>query len=221
MRGGPSHIDMWDTKPNAPAEYRGEFGTISTNVPGIQLSDMLPMCAQRMDKWSIIRSLHHGNAGHSAGDQICFTGYPPGSDPSDNVKPSCGSIVAEQLGHLRPELPAYVMIPRMVPGTDAAYLGASYKPFETQADPANPGPFKLPNFELAQGLSVDRLGDRRNLWKASIASAASSMPADRCRRSTNSGRRPGRFSAARRRRRHSTSTASRPRCASATAYAAV
>ena len=51
MRGGPSHIDMWDTKPDAPVEYRGEFGTMSTNVPGIQLSDMLPYTASIMDKW--------------------------------------------------------------------------------------------------------------------------------------------------------------------------
>src|SRR5438874_6752973 len=76
MRGGPSHIDMWDPKPDAPVEYRGEFGTTSTNVPGIQLTDMLPLCGSIMDKWSIVRSLHHNDAGHSTGDQICFTGYP-------------------------------------------------------------------------------------------------------------------------------------------------
>lgn len=163
MRGGPSHIDMWDTKPDAAAEIRGEFGVTDTNVPGIRISDMLPQCARVMDKWSIIRSLYHGDAGHSAADQICFTGYPPGMNADENVKPSCGSIVAEQLGHLTPELPAYVMIPRMVPGTDAAYLGASYKPFETGADPASPGPFKLPNFQLASGLTVDRLGSRKQL----------------------------------------------------------
>src|SRR5262249_3522393 len=74
MRGGPSHIDMWDPKPDAPAEYRGEFGTLPTNVPGITLSDRLPQCARIMDKWSIVRSLHHHDAGHSSGDQICFTG---------------------------------------------------------------------------------------------------------------------------------------------------
>src|SRR6266481_49256 len=59
MRGGPSHIDMWDPKPDAPAEYRGEFGVMRTNVPGIILSDMMPRCSTMMDKWSIIRSLHH------------------------------------------------------------------------------------------------------------------------------------------------------------------
>ncbi len=163
MRGGPSHIDMWDPKPDATAEIRGEFGTMGTNVPGIQLTDMLPMCARVMDKWSIVRSLHHGDAGHSSGDQICFTGYPSGASPDENVMSSCGSIVAEQLGRQRPELPAYVMIPRMVPGTDSAHLGVAYKPFETGADPANVGPFSVPNFQIAQGLSVDRLGDRRNL----------------------------------------------------------
>ncbi|MBC8351570.1 MAG: DUF1501 domain-containing protein [Planctomycetes bacterium] len=163
MRGGPSHIDMWDPKPDAPIDYRGEFGVSDTNVPGIQLTDMLPMCGRVMDKWSIIRSLHHGNAGHSAGDQICFTGYPPGPAPDQNVMPSCGSIVAEQLGHLNPELPGYVMIPRQVPGTDSAYLGVAHKPFETGADPAQAGPFKLPNFEIASGLTVDRLDGRREL----------------------------------------------------------
>lgn len=166
MRGGPSHIDMWDTKPDAPVEFRGEFGTTSTNVPGIQLGDLLPMCARVMDKWSIIRSLHHGNAGHSAGDQILFTGYPPGPNPNDNVMPSCGSIVAEQLGHLTPELPSYVMIPRMVPGTNSAHLGVAYKPFETIADPAGSGPFRVPNFQLASGLSVNRLADRQELLKS-------------------------------------------------------
>ena len=163
MRGGPSHIDMWDTKPAAPLEFRGEFGTTSTNVTGIQITDMLPRCAQVMDKWSIIRSLHHDNAGHSAGDQILFTGYPPGQNPNENVMPSCGSIVAEQLGHMTPDLPSYVMIPRQVPGTDSAHLGAAYKPFETGADPAQSGPFRLPNFELSRGLSVKRLDNRRNL----------------------------------------------------------
>jgi hypothetical protein len=163
MRGGPSHIDMWDPKPLAPVDYRGEFGVTNTSVPGIQITDMLPMCAAMMEKWSIIRSLNHEDPGHSTGDQICFTGYPPGRNPDQNVMPSCGSIVAKQLGHQRPELPAYVMIPRMLPGAGSAYLGVAYKPFETGADPAQPGPFRLPNFELASGLTLQRLGDRKTL----------------------------------------------------------
>jgi hypothetical protein len=163
MRGGPSHIDMWDPKPEAPVEYRGEFGTMPTTVPGITLSDMLPRSAAIMQKWSIVRSLTHLDAGHSTADQTCFTGYPPGPVPDENTMPSCGSIVAEQLGHRRRDLPAYVMVPRMVPGTGPAYLGVAYKPFETMADPATPGPFSVPNFALPEGLSYERLGDRRGL----------------------------------------------------------
>ncbi len=166
MRGGPSHIDMWDPKPDAPVEYRGEFGVDSTNVPGVQLSDMLPMSGRIMDKWSIIRSLHHNDAGHSSGDQICFTGYPSGPNPDENVFPSCGSIVARQLGHLTPQLPAYVMVPRNVPGTGAGYLGVAYKAFETQADPANLGPFRVPNFGMPNGVTVERVGDRRQLLQS-------------------------------------------------------
>jgi hypothetical protein len=166
MRGGPSHIDMWDPKPDAPLEIRGEFGVTRTNVPGILLSDMLPQCARIMDRWSIIRSLHHNDAGHSTADQICFTGYPAGPEPDENVAPSCGSIVARQLGHLRPELPAYVMIPRLLPGAGPAYLGAACKPFETIADPATLGPFRVPNFSLPSGLTLERLGHRRELTRS-------------------------------------------------------
>ncbi len=163
MRGGPSHHDMWDPKPDAPAEVRGEFGVIDTNVPGVRLSDMLPMSAKVMDKWSIVRSLNHHDAGHSTGDQICFTGYNPGPNPDENVHPSIGSVVSKQLGHLSTTMPPYVMIPRMLPGAGAAYLGVAHKPFETQADPAAPGPFKLPNFKLADGVTFDQVDDRKGL----------------------------------------------------------
>lgn len=166
MRGGPSHIDMWDPKPDAPAEYRGEFGTKPSIVPGINLIDLLPMSAKIMNKWAIVRSMHHHDAGHSTGDQICFTGYNSGPTPDENVHPSCGSIVSKQLGHLSPHLPAYVMIPRMNPGTGSAYLGVAHKPFETQADPAQPGPFRLPNFSLPEGVTMERVGDRKGLLKS-------------------------------------------------------
>jgi hypothetical protein len=166
MRGGPSHIDMWDPKPDAPVEYRGEFGVMDTSVPGIRLSDMLPQCARIMDKWSIVRSLHHHDAGHSSGDQICFTGYNSGPNPDENVYPSCGSIVARQLGHLSPHMPAYVMIPRLLPGAGSGYLGVAFKPFETNADPANPGPFRVPNFSLPTGVTMEQVGDRRNLLRS-------------------------------------------------------
>jgi hypothetical protein len=156
---------MWDPKPDAPAEYRGEFGTGGTPVPGVRLGHLLPQSAKLMPKWSVVRSLHHHDAGHSTGDQICFTGYNSGPAPDENVHPSIGSVVSKQLGHLNPHLPTYVMIPRMVPGTGSAYLGVAHKPFETGADPAQPGPFKLPNFSPAAGLTVEQIGDRRALLK--------------------------------------------------------
>ncbi len=167
MRGGPSHIDTWDPKPDAPSEIRGEFRPIPTRVPGIHISEHLPLSARIMDKWSIVRSLHHpkhyGMADHSSGDQICFTGYPSAIDPSRNVHPSCGSIVTRELQNENPSMPAYVMVPRMVPGTDAAYLGAAYRPFETLSDPAEPTPFQVPNLGLPAGLGVGRLRDRKAL----------------------------------------------------------
>ncbi|HSQ55762.1 MAG TPA: DUF1501 domain-containing protein, partial [Gemmata sp.] len=160
-----SHHDMWDPKPDAPSEVRGEFGVIDTSVAGIRLSDMLPKSAKIMHKWSIVRSLHHHDAGHSTGDQICFTGYNAGPIPDENSYPSVGSNVSKQLGNLNPSLPSYVMIPRMVPGTGAAYLSVAHKPFETQADPANSGPFKLPNFRLASGVTLEQVGNRKELLK--------------------------------------------------------
>lgn len=163
MRGGPSQHETWDPKPDAPIEYRGAFGAMPTKVPGIQICDLLPMSAKIMDKFSIIRSLHHNDAGHSRGDQICFTGYAPGLRDDLNYYPSCGSIVARQLGDKNPQLPAYVVIPRGMPGTGAAYLGKKYAAFETEADPAQPGPFSLPNFSPVEGVSFDRLEGRRSL----------------------------------------------------------
>ena len=163
MRGGPSQHETWDPKPDAPQDYRGSFGAMRTNVPGIHICDLLPKSAAIMDKWSIIRSLAHGNSGHSAADQIVFTGYPPGPDPTVNVHPSIGSVVSKEFQHLDPELPSYVMIPKVVPGTGPAYLGSTYSAFETKSDPANEGPFSLPDLSLQSGMTFDRLNTRSKL----------------------------------------------------------
>src|ERR1041385_5878986 len=164
---GKTVIILWmrrGRRHHAAVEYRGAFGAMRTRVPGIQICDLLPMSARLMDKWSILRSLYHTDAGHSSGDQICFTGYPaapnvPAEGPG-NVMPSCGSIVARQLQNKKPKLPAYVMIPRMVPGAGAAYLGNACDPFETIADPARDGAFTVPNFTLPKGVSLQRLDER-------------------------------------------------------------
>ncbi|MFM8726553.1 MAG: DUF1501 domain-containing protein, partial [Planctomycetaceae bacterium] len=102
MRGGPSQHETWDPKPEAPVEYRGHFGTAATSVPGISLCDMLPQSGRCMQHWSIIRSLHHTDAGHSSGDQLCFTGYPSQGAADVNSRPSCGASVAKQVARRPP-----------------------------------------------------------------------------------------------------------------------
>ena len=168
MRGGPSQLDTWDMKPEAPIEIRGEFQPISTTVPGLQICELLPMSAAIMHKWSIVRSLQHphnyGDVSHSRGDQVVFTGYGPGSDDNVNIHPSMGSVAAKQLQALDPAMLAYVMIPRRIPGTDSAYLGPSCRPFETLADPASRSQkFAVPNLSLPNELGVAQVEDRRRL----------------------------------------------------------
>lgn len=159
MRGGPSQLDTWDMKPNAPVEYRGEFKPIPTVVPGIDLCEWLPRSAAIMDKWSIIRSLEHpqeyGDVSHSRGDQVVFTGHAPGINENVNTHPSVGSVVARQLQDRDRSMLAYVMVPRMIPGTGPAYLGAKCAPFETLADPANRGQkFEVPNLSIPTQLDL-------------------------------------------------------------------
>lgn len=168
MRGGPSQLETWDMKPDAPVEIRGEFRPIPTNVSGIEICELLPQTAAIMDKWSIVRSLQHpkeyGDVSHSRGDQVVFTGYPPGRDANMNVAPSVGSVVAQQLQALDPAMLAYVMVPRKIPGTGAAYLGPAAEPFETMADPASKNrKFEVPNLTPANGLTAERMEDRRRL----------------------------------------------------------
>lgn len=171
MRGGPSQLETWDMKPEAPVEIRGEFQPIPTSVPGIELCELLPQTAAIMHKWSIVRSLQHppqyGDVSHSRGDQVVFTGYPPGLKENENAHPSMGSVVSRQLQSLDPAMPAYVMVPRMIPGTASAYLGPTHQPFETLADPASKnGKFEVPNLQTPQGIVADRISDRRRLLEA-------------------------------------------------------
>lgn len=169
MRGGPSQLETWDMKPNAPAEIRGEFKPIPTSVPDLQICELLPQTAKIMNKWSIVRSLQHppeyGDVSHSRGDQVVFTGYGPGVNEGENVHPSLGSVVARQLQHLDPAMLAYVMVPRMIPGTGSAYLGPKCQPFETLADPATKGgqKFEVPNLATPPGVAVEQIENRRHL----------------------------------------------------------
>lgn len=160
--GGPSHIDMYDLKPAAPAEYRGEFKPIPTNVSGIEISEHLPLQAAMFDKFSVVRSASHTNAGHGMGSQWMLTGYQPTIEINDNLYPSCGSVVAALNGPNEPGMPAYCNVPNRLDLGKAAYLGASYNPFSPDSNPNDAG-FQVRNMKLPGNLTVDRLGRRQQL----------------------------------------------------------
>jgi len=162
LAGGPSHIDMYDLKPSAPVEVRGEFKPIRTNVTGIQIGEHLPRQARIMDRLAILRSAHHTNAGHGMGSQWMLTGYQPTIEVNDNIYPSCGSVVAKMKGANEPGLPAYVNLPRVLNLGKAAYLGASYNPFAPDNDP-NSDNFQVRNLRLPGQIDARRLGRRREL----------------------------------------------------------
>src|SRR5881227_1577665 len=157
--GGPSHIDMYDLKPGAPAEIRGEFKPIATSVPGVQIGEHLPRQARIMDRLAILRSAYHTNAGHGMGSQWMLTGYQPTIEVKDNIYPSCGSVVAKLRGANEPGLPAYVNLPRAIGLGKAAYLGASYNPFAPDSDPNSEG-FQVRNLKLPGVVDSRRLGRR-------------------------------------------------------------
>src|SRR5215831_13700273 len=162
LAGGPSHIDMYDLKPNAPAEFCGEFKPIATNVPGIQVSEHLPRQARIMDKLAVVRSAYHTNAGHGMGSQWMLTGYQPTIEVNDNIYPSTGSVVAKMRGANEPGLPGYVNLPRVLGFGKAAYLGASYNPFAPDSDP-NSDNFQVRNLRLPGQVDAKRLDRRREL----------------------------------------------------------
>jgi Protein of unknown function (DUF1501) len=164
LAGGPSHIDMYDLKPNAPAEFRGEFKPIATNVTGIQFGEHLPRQAGIMDRLAVVRSAYHTNAGHGMGSQWMLTGYQPTIEVNDNIYPSTGSVVAKMRGANEPGLPAYVNLPRVLSLGKAAYLGASYNPFAPDSDP-NSESFQVRNLKLPGVVDARRLGRRRDLLK--------------------------------------------------------
>jgi hypothetical protein len=164
LGGGPSHIDMYDLKPDAPVEFRGEFKEIATNVSGIHISEHLPLEAKIMHKLAVARSVMHTNAGHGMGTHWMMTGYVPTIEINDNLNPSCGSVVAQMRGSNAPRLPAYVCLPNPPPSANAAYLGVAYNPFNPGGDPNSPN-FQVRDLKLAPRIDLDRFKNRRDLNK--------------------------------------------------------
>jgi hypothetical protein len=165
--GSPGQLDTWDMKPDAPAEVRGKFKPIDTNVPGIRICEHFPLMARMMDKVALIRSLHHKTgATHENGQRWMMTGH---DFNADNVQPHCGSVISKVFGP-KGELPANVILPTPIGNTGAGplhgqtagWLGSAHEPFFLNADPAR-SDFKVADLEVPSGESGFRLDARRQL----------------------------------------------------------
>ncbi len=133
--GGPSHLDLFDLKPLAPAEYRGPFQPIHTNVPGIEISEILPQLSRLADKFTLIRSLHHERNEHSGGTHRFLSGYPSrAANLSDGEFPELGSVVAHQLRQTARDVPLFVANTKFY-GGGPAYLGPAYSPYMPSPNP--------------------------------------------------------------------------------------
>ncbi len=162
--GGPSQIDMWDLKPDAPSEFRGTFNPINTNLDGLQVCEHMPRIAKICDKLTLLRSVTHGDAGHESASHTLLTGYKPTNDIPANEAPAYGSIVSKEMGPRVDGFPAYVTLPTAPKSSAAAYLGVAYNPFETQGDP-NAENFSVQNLKIPGGLTLERLQNRRALMQ--------------------------------------------------------
>jgi len=169
LDGGPTHMDTYDLKPNAPAEYRGSFQPIKTKAPGVEICELLTEHAKVMDRLSIIRSMHHNNGDHFAAAHWMLTGY-HGSTAADLPPkyPGVGAVAAKLRGPNQPGVPAFVGVPNihsvgLAPGYHgAAYLGVGFNPLDGGGDP-NAGNYQVPNLQVISGVGLDRLEDRRSL----------------------------------------------------------
>ncbi|HVR87127.1 MAG TPA: DUF1501 domain-containing protein [Planctomycetota bacterium] len=159
LGGGPSHLDTYDPKPEAPAEYRGPWRAISTNVPGIRISEILPRHARIADKFSIIRSCSHETTAHEGGKKRMLTGHLtlPGDEETRMDIPPISAVVSRQRGANRAGLPASVACPPGIYYAKAGYLGRGYDAFEFYSGNA-PRDLALP-----REMTLERLEHRRSL----------------------------------------------------------
>src|SRR5262245_40225010 len=157
LAGGPSHLDSFDPKPDAPAEYRGEFQTIATNVPGLQLCEHLPKLAQCADKFALLRGVTHSLSEHQMGTRYLNTGNRP--IPSLEF-PGYGAVVSKELPGAR-DLPPFVAIPK-TPQV-AGVLGVEYAPFSTQSTPRAGQSFTVRGITVGRGLALEKIERRQKL----------------------------------------------------------
>jgi uncharacterized protein (DUF1501 family) len=176
LEGGPAHQDLWDMKPDAPVEVRGEFKPIATTVPGLLFCEHLPMLARQAHHLTLVRSVNHAIGDHNAGAYYAFTGREPIASgrlitgPGPDNFPAVGAVLAK----LKPSglpLPDFVHTPdwmsnndSFLPGQDAGFLGTRYGPM-IAGDPSRSG-YRVPGLELPRELSLDRALQRRSLLAA-------------------------------------------------------
>ncbi len=163
--GGPSHMETFDLKPDAPSEYRGEFRPIRTNVPGLDISEYLPRLAKQADKLAIIRSLHHDSPGHVNSTHTMLTGYPgdPVEAPPFAAKyPDLWAVTSRVAGERREGVPPHVAMP-LIRYFSPGYFGPGYEPFLAPGDPSTPN-YSVPNLSLDDA-ARGRIGERMDLLK--------------------------------------------------------
>jgi hypothetical protein len=174
LNGGPSHLDMWDMKPEAPLEVRGEFDPIASSLPGVPISEHLPRLAQQMHRTTLIRSMHHSvNNAHAAAVYAALTGHDRGelgggAKPSDH--PSPGSVLAKLRPAANCTLP-YISLPYktkegaggpLQPGFLAGFMGPTFDPFWVLNNP-NAADFHIDNLALPAPVTAERMHDRSRL----------------------------------------------------------
>jgi hypothetical protein len=172
--GGPSHVDTFDMKPEAPDGVRSHFGQIASSVPGLPICEMLPETAKVIDKVTLVRTVYHNMKNHNSASYYALTGHAPPLDDirlRDSVElfPAYGSVV-DRLAPLANGLPTFVAYPYVIrdgavtPGQHASFLGKAHDPLLITEDP-NSRNFKLPELSLPANLSVERLEQRREIQK--------------------------------------------------------
>lgn len=175
--GGPSHIDLWDMKPEAPLSVRGDFKPVDTNVPGIQLCEHLPMLSQQMDKFCLLRSMHHGDPVHGTACSQMFTGRVhrrPGT--TDTLAPDDWpslSAMTMRYGKRTGGLPASIVLPwycmfpsqgRRIAGQSGGLMGEQHNAFLVEGDPSQQN-FEVPGLKYPDEVSRDRFRRRSELLK--------------------------------------------------------
>ncbi|MEX0586681.1 MAG: DUF1501 domain-containing protein, partial [Pirellulales bacterium] len=172
--GGPSHIDMFDMKPDASDAYRGPLRPAASSLPGVPICENLPRMAGWMDRVTLIRSMTHTMTNHNSAGYYALTGHAPPTDDqrlrdSLDLYPAYGSVV-DRLSPVSGELPAFVAYPHVIsdgsttPGQHASYLGKMHDPLLITRDP-NGADFGLPELSLPANLSPERLDRRREIQK--------------------------------------------------------